>query len=174
MYSFLLKPLWRQALHMFNPLLEETQACCFLHVGNTCRACFANKCLWIDCGGMWCKFWCNMRLFASADFDENSSLKSLVILFSCCCCELAPFFLWSIVVWMMFGNEMSSIWLRNLIYPWRPELLSLLAGNKQCSSCPNYHPLAFLQIHVFCKDPRRAALWIMNCILPVLCSFISI
>lgn len=58
-----------------------------------------------------------MRLFASVDFDENSSLKSLVILFSCCCYELAPFFLWSIVVWMMFGNEMSSIWLRNLIYP---------------------------------------------------------
>lgn len=81
-----------------------------------------------------------MRLFASADFDEDSSLKSLVILFSCCCCELAPFFLWSIVVWMMFGNKMSSIWLRNLIYPWRPELLSLLTGNKQCSNCPQLSP----------------------------------
>lgn len=43
MYPFLLKPLWRQALHMLNSLLEEAQACCFLHVGNTCRACFANK-----------------------------------------------------------------------------------------------------------------------------------
>lgn len=115
-----------------------------------------------------------MRLFASADFYENSSLKSLVILFSCCCCELTPFFLWSIVVWMIFGNEMSSIWFRNLIYPWRPELLSLLTGNKQCSNCPSYHPLAFLQIHVFCKDPRRDNLRIMNCILAILCSFISI
>ena len=77
-----------------------------------------------------------MRLFVSADFDENSSLKSLVILFSCCCCELAPSFLWSIVVWLMFENEMCSIWLRNLIYPSRPELLLLLVGNKQCSNCP--------------------------------------
>lgn len=77
-----------------------------------------------------------MRLFVSADFDENWSLKSLVILFSCCCCELAPSFLWSIVVWLMFANEMSSIWLRNVIYPWRPELLPLLIGHKQYSNCP--------------------------------------
>lgn len=77
-----------------------------------------------------------MRLFVSADFYENPSLKSLVILFSYCCCELAPSFLWSIVVRLMFGNEMSSIWLRNLIYPWRPELLPLVVGNKQFSNCP--------------------------------------
>lgn len=72
-----------------------------------------------------------MRFFVSADFDENS-LKSLVILFSCCCCELAPSFLWSIVVWLIFENEMPSICLRNLVYPWRPELLPSLVGNKQC------------------------------------------
>lgn len=28
---------------MLDPLLEKTQACCFLHVGNTCRGCFANR-----------------------------------------------------------------------------------------------------------------------------------
>lgn len=43
MYPFLLKPLWRQTLHMLDPFLEEAHACCFLHVGNTCRAGFANK-----------------------------------------------------------------------------------------------------------------------------------
>lgn len=30
-------------LHMLNPLLGETETRCLLHVGNTCRACFANE-----------------------------------------------------------------------------------------------------------------------------------
>lgn len=39
---------------MLNPLLGETQVWCLLHVGNTCRACFANKIIFeltvVGCG----------------------------------------------------------------------------------------------------------------------------
>lgn len=28
---------------MLNPLLGEAEVCWLVHVGNTCRACFANK-----------------------------------------------------------------------------------------------------------------------------------